>query len=122
MYEGDGGELSWVVKKSCWRTRSDINMCGQKTGLPQPSSKPLLCTSHTTGLLALAGGLDYRDCCSVLDVFQSAPLPVRYFFPSPPHFCQSRTLKLSMTNTTTTVTPQTLSRCTPGRQDGEGYG
>ena len=41
---------------------------------------------------------------------------------SSPHRRTFRTLELSMTNTTTTVTPQLLSRCIPGRQDGEGYG
>ena len=106
-----------AVKTSYWRTRSDINKCEQKTGLLQPSSKPYyaLAIRRVYWRWLVAWTIVIGMCCG-------APLQVRCFFPSPPHFCQSRTLELSMTNTTTTVTPQPLSRCIPGRQDGEGYG
>jgi hypothetical protein len=81
MYEGDGGELSWVVKKSCWRTRSDINKCDQKTGLPQPSSKPFMHFPYDgfTGVgwwLGLSGLLQCAGCLSVCPTSSPLFLPL----------------------------------------------
>ena len=52
MYVGEGG--------SCRGTGFDINKCEQKTGLPSRLPSPYYALSNTTGLLALAGGLDHH--------------------------------------------------------------